>query len=349
MSEKAWKISKPSLEALASRLLALAAVIAPARTTAGEVDYSEITEPGQIAWDYSTSLTSLKRFFFPQVEPLFEFSRKERGVSLKPAFDRRLRVFLGVRPCDVTAVNFMDKVFSRDYDDPYYSARRQNSLLIALACNQPGENCFCVCGEGGPFLKSGYDLQLTALGEGYLVEAGSAKGAALVEDNSNLFSPADEKDLEEKRRLAKQAENSFGEPKSYFAAALRKISFGKTDDALWEKMGEVCLGCGGCAYICPTCNCFTVFDHADSTGGVRRRHWDSCSFACFTREASGHNPRKEQCQRLKSRFFHKLAYQFVLRNGRHGCVGCGRCVSVCLGEDPMPEVTLRIRRGEWAS
>jgi formate hydrogenlyase subunit 6/NADH:ubiquinone oxidoreductase subunit I len=82
-------------------------------------------------------------------------------------------------------------------------------------------------------------------------------------------------------------------------------------------------------------------------GGVRERHWDACNYACYTREVSGHNPRKEQGQRLKNRFFHKLSYQFVLRNGRHACVGCGRCAFVCPGETPMPEVTASIRRGEW--
>ncbi|NIM05061.1 MAG: 4Fe-4S ferredoxin, partial [Armatimonadetes bacterium] len=180
MSEKVFKISQKSLHTLASRLLAQAAVVAPARTSGGEVDYDEITSPDQIAWDYATSLTPLKRFFFPQVEGLFKFSRKEGGVSLQPRLDRKPRVFLGIRPCDVTAVNFMDSVFARDYEDPYYAARRKDNLLIALACNQPAENCFCVCGDAGPSLESGYDLQLTALDGDYLVEVGSPKGAALA-------------------------------------------------------------------------------------------------------------------------------------------------------------------------
>ncbi len=351
-----WTISHDARETLAARLLSKAAVVAPANTAAGEVVYDEITAPGRICWDYSTSLVSLKRFFFPQVEPLFEFSRShgsaaltmKGGVSLQPILDARPRVFLGIRPCDVRAVGFMDTVFNRDFPDPYYQARRENSLLIALACNQPGPDCFCVCGEAGPALTSGYDLQLTALADGYLAEVGSSKGAALVEENKDLFRPAGEKEIAEKTRLVKAAENSFGEPRSYFAAALRKISFGADDAALWRQMGEVCFGCGGCSFICPTCNCFTTFDRLEAEKGIRERHWDACSFACFTREASSHNPRKEQGQRLKARFFHKLSYQFVKRNGRHACVGCGRCIRVCLGENPMPEVTARLRRGEMS-
>jgi ferredoxin len=346
MDKKVFKISQEALNTLAGRLLAQASVVAPVRTSAGEVDYDEITRPEQIAWDYSTSITSLKRFLFPQVEPLFEYSRNQAGLSLKPMLVRKPRVFLAVRPCDIAGVNFLDAVSSRDYDDPYYKARRQDTLLIGLACSQAAENCFCVCGDGGPFLEEGFDLQLVALQDGYLAEVGSQKGEALVRDNADLFTPAGEKEIEERARLAKIAEDSFGEPKSYFAAALRKLSFGKSEDEVWEKSGEVCLDCGGCAFICPTCTCFTVFDDLDTEGGERRRHWDACNYACYTREASGHNPRKEQSQRLKARFFHKLSYQFVLRNNRHACVGCGRCISVCLGEDSMPEVTARIRRGE---
>jgi len=342
-----WRISSQALQTLVARLLPIAQVIAPVRTSAGEVDYDEITDPGQVCWDYSTTISSLKRYFFPQVEPLFQFSCQQGQFSLRPILDTTPRIFLGVRPCDVTAVSFLDGVFQRDFEDPYYRARRENSLLVALACGQPAANCFCICAEAGPFLKEGYDLQLVRLDEDYLVEVGSEKGAALVRENADLFSSASEKDIEQRERLAKQAENSFGEPKSYFAAALRKISFGPPNQALWEQMGEVCFGCGGCAFICPTCTCFTTFDRREGEGGVRERHWDSCCLACFSREASGHNPRREQHQRLKARFFHKLSHQFVLRNRRHACVGCGRCISVCPGENPMPEVTARLRRGEW--
>jgi formate hydrogenlyase subunit 6/NADH:ubiquinone oxidoreductase subunit I len=328
--------------------MSAATVIAPVRSSAGEVDYSEITDAHQIAWDYTISLTSLKRFFLPQVEPLFEFSCQQGKHTLQPILDKKPRVFIGVRPCDVSGLNFLDTVAKRDHDDQYYQSRRQNSFIIALACNKAAaETCFCVCGDGGPFLKEGYDIQLVSLGDYYLVEVGSAKGEALVKEHADLFTPADAKDAKQKEKLMKQAEISFGEDKAYVAAATRKISFGKTEDALWEKLGDFCLGCGGCAYICPTCTCFTVCDHMKGEGGVRERHWDACNYACYTREVSGHNPRKEQGQRLKNRFFHKLSYQFVLRNGRHACVGCGRCAFVCPGETPMPEVTASIRRGAW--
>jgi len=152
--------------------------------------------------------------------------------------------------------------------------------------------------------------------------------------------------LQERRELAQEAENRFAEDKAYFAAALRKVTFDRVPERLWQEMGERCLGCGGCTFVCPTCSCFTVADAQAGDAGERSRLWDSCLYETYTLEASGHNPRARRQHRVKARFFHKLSYQFARRNGVHGCVGCGRCVAVCLGGNDMPAVTAAIRRGE---
>jgi len=41
---------------------------------------------------------------------------------------------------------------------------------------------------------------------------------------------------------------------------MRRISTGRVPDALWDKMSNWCLECGGCNMICPTCYCFSVKD-----------------------------------------------------------------------------------------
>jgi len=80
--------------------------------------------------------------------------------------------------------------------------------------------------------------------------------------------------------------------------------------------------------------------------GIRTRKWDSCAFAGFTKMAGGDNPRSEKKDRLKRRFFHKLSYQYILKNKVHGCVGCGRCVTTCFANISMPDIVEKIRRGE---
>jgi len=45
-----------------------------------------------------------------------------------------------------------------------------------------------------------------------------------------------------------------------------------------EEIGNRCIECGGCTYVCPACTCFTVSDRQASANEVERvRIWDSCA------------------------------------------------------------------------
>jgi ferredoxin len=51
-------------------------------------------------------------------------------------------------------------------------------------------------------------------------------------------------------------------------------------------------------------------------------------FAEYTLHASGHNPRPTKRERLRNRIYHK--FKFNIDNyAVAGCVGCGRCISLC--------------------
>jgi len=80
---------------------------------------------------------------------------------------------------------------------------------------------------------------------------------------------------------------------------------------------------------------------------TRCRIWDSCQYSAFTLEASGHNPREAKEERMKRRFYHKVSAQYYVKDGLLGCVGCGRCVQVCLGTTHMPAVVEAVRKGRW--
>ena len=97
---------------------------------------------------------------------------------------------------------------------------------------------------------------------------------------------------------------------------------------VWVEQSLRCLGCGACAFVCPTCSCFDIQDERQRYGGVRLRCWDSCGFGLFTLHASGHNPRAKQSERWRQRVMHKFSYQ-PERLGLLGCVGCGRCSRTC--------------------
>ena len=80
------------------------------------------------------------------------------------------------------------------------------------------------------------------------------------------------------------------------------------DDASGRSSRLRCLGCGACAFVCPTCACFDIQDEGGREAGQRLRCWDSCGFALFTLHTSGHNPRQLQSQRWRQRSMHKFAY-----------------------------------------
>jgi len=344
---RAYVIAATALSDWVGALLKRGQVVAPRLLQGSDVAYDVVGSADQVAWQYVSSISPLKRQLFPQTDELFCWHRQPGyGLQLMPLCDEVESVFLAIRPCDLSSVLFLDKVFSREPADTYYLARRRQSTLVALACTQPAEHCFCVCAHAGPFLENGYDMQLTPLGDRYLVEVGTEKGAALVGLAPELFLSAPAAAMQTRRELAQQAQQCFGDDRAYFAAALRKVTFDRVPDELWEQMADRCLGCGACAFVCPTCTCFTTADFDGAGDGVRCRLWDSCLYDSYSLEASGHNPRAQRKHRLKARFFHKLSYQFAEKLGSHGCVGCGRCITACLGRNDMTKVTARIRSGE---
>lgn len=321
--------------------------------------FGQLKSPNDMANDYVNGYLGPKRYVFPQTEALFGFERKGRDFILKEPSKRSPVVVWGIRPCDMSAVNYFDSFFGlgmksgpdwkpgENLPDPLYQARRQNAVFITLACNRAGPKCFCVCTDTGPFLSKGFDVQLCDLGDRYLAEAGSDKGREFIESNKEFFGQGSEADLKERRRLEVEAEKTFQEPVSFFAKAMRKMDQGRLDRNFWDKVAGYCIGCGGCIYACPMCSCFDVDDiNHSETAGARVRAWDTCDFAGFTREVSGHNPRASRAQRRQRWFYHKLSMDYLEKNPVIGCVGCGRCVIACPGGVDMATVVRWMRKAE---
>ncbi|HIE09376.1 MAG TPA: hypothetical protein EYP65_05950 [Armatimonadetes bacterium] len=160
-----------------------------------------------------------------------------------------------------------------------------------------------------------------------------------------LFAEAKEDDMAERREREERARNSFKNTTAFFAAAIARMTTGEFAPGLWESLSDLCLECGGCAFVCPLCYCFNQVDIASSDVGERLRVWDACNYEGYTREAAGFNPRALPHQRLWRRFFHKVSFQYIEKEGSHGCVGCGRCVMTCPGLTDLPYVVKAIRRG----
>jgi ferredoxin len=118
---------------------------------------------------------------------------------------------------------------------------------------------------------------------------------------------------------------------AFEVGALSTLMAQSYDNALWEKLADICLACGQCTLVCPTCFCFNVYDEVelDLQDGERWRRWDSCQLDEFARVAGDENFREHQAARLRHRFMRKGRY-LLERYGELGCTGCGRCARSCL-------------------
>ena len=347
MSEEARAITKAGALEWLGRLMEQAEVIAPVAGFGGDTVFSALSSPQQIIWDFENPLHPPKQTVLPQTDPVVAIRREGDRYEVQPIYDDSPRILFNIRSCDAKGIAFLERMHASDPPDASYLRRAERTATISLTCSSPCASCFCVCTDSGPFLRDDYDIQLTDLGEDLLVEVGSEKGEALVSGSLDLFRAATDPERARRRGLEESARRLFGDETCHFASAMRRISTGRVAETLWAKMSDWCLECGGCNLICPTCYCFSVKDRGSDGTLVRCRMWDSCQYPAFTLEASGHNPREQRKDRMKRRFFHKVSAQYYMRDGAIGCVGCGRCVKVCLGTTDMPAVVAAIRKGTW--
>ncbi|MCK4793455.1 MAG: 4Fe-4S dicluster domain-containing protein [Desulfobacteraceae bacterium] len=327
---KEWLLKKDSVKALCVSASGQWETYVPLESFGGDVRFMRLDseEKGlfldKLNLDYESLVVPPKAIVFPQLESLFRFQDEKIIETVKPKVPRLL---FGLRACDVKAILFMDDFFKRNFEDIYYLNRSMDKLLVIVGCKHPTENCFCTSTKTGPFLETGFDLQLVDIGNKYVVEIGSEKGEEFVSSYRKFFDEASKDDVECSKIAKHDAEEAVS-LRLDFEKAIKKFCEDKVPRQMYERIAERCIYCGGCIYVCPTCSCFNVFDDLKAGLGGRYRNWDACVFEGYTREASGHNPRSEKWIRTSRRYEHKLKYDY-LTTGMSGCVGCGKCLSSC--------------------
>jgi len=289
--------------------------------------FGEIQSASDLATGYSNSARSIKEFFFPAQEPLLSYEvRREEIRTQPPAQVPSPTVLFGVRPCDAAYLPIIDKVFAWEEKDQLYLARREKTLIICLACEEPDEACFCTSLGYSPAGREGCDLLLVPIGpDRFFAEFASEKGEGLLREFPALWEEASPSDRARREEVEAQARGKI--KRRVEMEGIKEWLDEHFEDPLWEEISRQCIGCAACYYLCPTCHCFDIVDEGDMRGGVRRRIWDSCSFGHFT-QMPAHQPRGSQDRRYRQRIMHKFKY-YVDRFGSIACVGCGRCIEVC--------------------
>jgi ferredoxin len=233
---------------------------------------------------------------------------------------------IGVRACDLAALRLQDRHFLQGrFADPYYAARRKNIFLVAVHCTHPADTCFCASTGDGPRATQDFDIALSELDDGYLVQTGSDKGSAITVKLPLI--PA----TDAQQRIAGQEvqEAARRQTRGLPSRNLRDVLFANLEHPRWENVAERCLSCGNCTAVCPTCFCHSETDETalDDHQSRHVRQWDSC----FTQGHSyihGMTIRADTRTRYRQWLTHKLG-SWHDQYGRSGCVGCGRCIAWC--------------------
>ena len=298
-------------------------------------------EPDQsqdVAFNDLRVCQTVKQFLFPL--------REIAAVFPEPAEDPVIKPFAvyGLKDCYLRSIQIMDKVFAEEeFCDPSYLQRREKMLIISSDCYNPSESCFCTMLDGDVFPQRGYDLNVSKIKDGYIIQAGSDKGLMVLKENESLFAEVPHAAVLERDANRAQAQKQLGEILAdyQFETPINQIVIEGSESDLFENEAGGCVECQACTRICPTCHCFYLYDEKQNDYYQKLKIWDSCVRLDYATVAGGENPRKMLTNRTLHRLMHKFVY-FLERYGIQMCVGCGRCIDACAGESNIRDILKKL-------
>ncbi|MGB9612568.1 MAG: 4Fe-4S dicluster domain-containing protein [Candidatus Margulisiibacteriota bacterium] len=338
---KTYFVSLSNFNRFIEHLLSGSKIVAPIRHSTSNL-LSEITSGkiGEICLSGYRTVESFKSYLFCLTEKVSKYFGKD-----EPVYGESL-VFLGMRSCDLEALEVLDRVLIEgEFKDPFYAARREKSTLIGADCTDCGDTCFCNLVGIKPYPREKFDLNLSLLEEGYVVEVGSEKGQILIEKNKSLFQEVPKIFLERREKKREQVSKLVEEKNLnyHLKGKLHDLHRMNLLNKIWRVLTKDCVECSACNFICPTCTCFLLLDQIRDRENERYKVWDACLKTGYARVAGGANSRPKLYERLQNRYHCKFDYSYQ-RLGRYTCVGCGRCIDGCAANIDMRKIFLELEK-----
>lgn len=294
-----------------------------------ELFVQKIEDVREIDYSGKIPLNSWKHLFFPPCEKLFDYQKNFKKA--KTDYPRVCAFNMTV--LDLKALGLYDLVFE---DDPYFQERRRQILVCGLSVGAPNQEnfadfkLFSLKLEEDILEHLPFDIFLEKSKSGdFRVYAGSEKGQSILEKNKV-------KDYENVQFAGLIPEEGPDQKMLELEKVVKKSKSHK----LWDEIDKICLACGKCSMVCPTCFCFDTEDEAQEKSVNRRRVWGNCFYPEFTEIAGKQNYTETVKKKIQFWYEHKFV-RIPAEYKVPGCVSCNRCSQVCpVGIDIGKNVTM---------
>ncbi len=283
----------------------------------GDLVIEKLTSPADIVLTSELPLHSFKRILVPPAEVLFNYEKEK----IAPEVESPNQVIFGLTIPDLKAVVMLNEIFSKD---PYYQERLKKTVIVGHSLVSKESSQFFIEDFEEHILEHlRFDIFLAAKGPEFIVYAGSEDGQRLLDD----FGYKDYQNIEFAGPIREEGPDTQ-------MLKIREKFYGSDD--LWQELGKICIECGKCTLICPTCFCFDIFDQPGLKDGAgsRSRCWGACFYTDFSEvaglEIDKRKPKflKTTAERIRFWYEHKFV-RIPDEISLPGCVGCGRCTKVC--------------------
>lgn len=323
-------LERDRLAEFVSHLMSRKTVYAPHLRGQKSFAFEKVSNADNVVLDYSRTMHSVKKFFMPPREELLSFNLTDNSFTASEVQPLD-SIFFGVHSYDLAAVHRLDYNFSQGQPERNYLTRRQGALFVGVSY-EPDKYHFSGSVGIDPFDSTGFDVFMTKLLDGYILEANTPEGEGLLE---GFDLPAHE--------AGKPARGHFQQHIYLPQAKLKTVMEHSYDNEVWKETAERCVGCGTCNLVCPTCYCFNVEETVDitATEGTRDRHWDGCMLRDFSEVAGGEFFREDVAARQRHRVFRKFKY-ISESTGEPWCIGCGRCTAYCTADISIVNIVNRL-------
>ncbi|MFH0779602.1 MAG: 4Fe-4S dicluster domain-containing protein [Parcubacteria group bacterium] len=289
-------------------------VYAPVKTD-GQIFVEKIKNGSEIDWSSDIPAYPFKSIFLPPRETMFHI---KDGI-FKEKFEKEKAVVWGINILDLRAFTLFEHVFAKDI---YFQKRRQNMIIVGYANGIENDlrkyKVFQPEYEENVLEHLLFDVFIERQKDGnLLLFSGTQKGQKFLEKNN----VKDYENIEFAGLVPEQGVN----PR---IIAGRQAVENNEKHQLWNELSEICLACGKCSIVCPTCFCFNQVDEPQLNGVRKERHWANCFYPEFSKIAGGFKKLDTVAKRLYFWYFHKFV-RIPEEFSYYGCVGCGRCVKAC--------------------